>query len=40
MEKKVRSLLRFLEVSHLADRSVQAMSSGEQRRVLIGRALA
>ncbi len=39
MEKKVRSILRFLEISHLANRSVQAMSSGEQRRVLIGRAL-
>ena len=39
MEKKVRSVLRFLEVSHLAERSVLAMSSGEQRRVLIGRAL-
>ena len=39
MEKKTRAVLRFLEIDHLADRSAQAMSSGEQRRVLIGRAL-
>jgi iron complex transport system ATP-binding protein len=39
MERKAQSVLRFLEVSHLAERSVKAMSSGEQRRVLIGRAL-
>lgn len=40
MEKTARKILRFLEIPHLAGRSVQAMSSGEQRRVLIGRALA
>ena len=32
-------ILRFLEIAHLADRPVSAMSSGEQRRALIGRAL-
>lgn len=32
-------ILRFLEIEHLADRPVSAMSSGEQRRSLIGRAL-
>lgn len=39
-ERAARSVLRFLEISHLARRPVSAMSSGEQRRVLIGRALA
>jgi iron complex transport system ATP-binding protein len=38
-EKKARAVLRFLEISHLAHRPVAEMSSGEQRRVLIGRAL-
>lgn len=38
-EKRARAVLRFLEISHLANRPVSAMSSGEQRRVLIGRAL-
>jgi len=39
-EKAARRILRFLEISHLANRPVSAMSSGEQRRCLIGRALA
>ena len=38
-ERQARKILRFLEVSHLAHRPVSTMSSGEQRRVLIGRAL-
>jgi iron complex transport system ATP-binding protein len=37
--KHARSILRFLEISHLADRAVSEMSSGEQRRAMIGRAL-
>src|SRR5450432_487565 len=38
-ERRARALLRFLEISPLAARPVSAMSSGEQRRALIGRAL-
>jgi iron complex transport system ATP-binding protein len=38
-ERDARRVLRFLEIGHLADRPVSAMSSGEQRRALIGRAL-
>lgn len=38
-ERRARELLRFLEISHLASRPLSAMSSGEQRRTLIGRAL-
>jgi iron complex transport system ATP-binding protein len=32
-------VLAFLEIAHLADRRITEMSSGEQRRALIGRAL-
>ncbi len=39
-EREARRILRFLEITHLADRPVSMMSSGEQRRALIGRALA
>lgn len=39
-ERRARSILRFLEIAHLAHRPVAEMSSGEQRRALIGRALA
>jgi iron complex transport system ATP-binding protein len=39
MEEKVREVLDLLEIAHLADRSTNEMSSGEARRVLIGRAL-
>ena len=39
MEQKTDEILRFLEISHLADRPVTTMSSGEARRFLIGRAL-
>ncbi len=38
-ERRTRELLRFLEISHLAARPLSAMSSGEQRRAMIGRAL-
>ena len=38
-ERRARALLRFLEISHLAARPLSEMSSGEQRRALIGRAL-
>lgn len=38
-ERRARSVLRFLEIEHLAKRPVAEMSSGEQRRALIGRAL-
>lgn len=38
-ERRARELLRFLEIAHLASRSLAEMSSGEQRRALIGRAL-
>lgn len=39
MERKADEVLELLEVSHLADRNVDEMSSGEARRILIGRAL-
>jgi len=39
MEQKADEVLDLLEVSHLADRNVDEMSSGEARRILIGRAL-
>jgi len=38
-ERHTRAILRFLEISHLANRAVSEMSSGEQRRAMIGRAL-
>lgn len=38
-EQRARQLLCFLEISHLASRPLSAMSSGEQRRAMIGRAL-
>jgi iron complex transport system ATP-binding protein len=38
-ERRAAHLLRFLEISHLASRPLSAMSSGEQRRAMIGRAL-
>jgi iron complex transport system ATP-binding protein len=40
MERRADEVLAQLELSHLADRRVTHMSSGEARRVLIGRALA
>jgi iron complex transport system ATP-binding protein len=38
-EEHARSILRFLEIAHLTHRAVSEMSSGEQRRAMIGRAL-
>jgi iron complex transport system ATP-binding protein len=38
-ERQARAILRFLEITHLANRPVSEMSSGEQRRAMIGRAL-
>jgi iron complex transport system ATP-binding protein len=38
-ERRAREILRFLEISHLAHRAVSEISSGEQRRAMIGRAL-
>jgi iron complex transport system ATP-binding protein len=39
MERKADEILAFLEIEHLRDRTMTAMSSGESRRLLIGRAL-
>jgi iron complex transport system ATP-binding protein len=39
MEKKTDEILSFLEINHLRDRPMTEMSSGESRRLLIGRAL-
>jgi iron complex transport system ATP-binding protein len=39
MESKTDELLEQLEITHLADRNVNELSSGEARRVLIARAL-
>jgi iron complex transport system ATP-binding protein len=39
MRVKADELLHHLEVPHLANRYVTEMSSGEQRRIMIGRAL-
>jgi iron complex transport system ATP-binding protein len=39
MREKARAVLELLEIPDLADREMTAMSSGEARRVLIGRAL-
>ena len=39
MEKKADEVMAMLEISHLGDRQVTEMSSGEARRVVIARAL-
>ncbi len=39
MEQRTDDILAFLEIEHLKDRPMTAMSSGESRRLLIGRAL-
>lgn len=39
METKARDVMGVLEISHLAERNTNEMSSGEARRILIGRAL-
>lgn len=38
-DRSAREVMQFLEIVHLASRPLSAMSSGEQRRALIGRAL-
>jgi iron complex transport system ATP-binding protein len=39
MERKARDVMELLEIPHLAERAVDEVSSGEARRILIGRAL-
>jgi iron complex transport system ATP-binding protein len=39
MEKKADQIMERLEISHLADRNAEEMSSGEARRTIIARAL-
>jgi iron complex transport system ATP-binding protein len=39
MESKAKAVMELLEMSHLAERNTNEMSSGEARRILIGRAL-
>jgi iron complex transport system ATP-binding protein len=39
MEQRTDEILSFLEIAHLAERPIAAMSTGEARRFLIGRAL-
>jgi len=39
MERKTRDVIELLEIAHLAERPTNEMSSGEARRILIGRAL-
>jgi iron complex transport system ATP-binding protein len=39
MRRKAQAVLELLEIPHLADREMDAISSGESRRILIGRAL-
>jgi iron complex transport system ATP-binding protein len=39
MERKAHEVLQMLEIEHLAGRNTNEMSSGEARRILIGRAL-
>ncbi len=40
MEARTREIIEFLEISHLAAKPMTEMSTGEARRILIGRALA
>jgi iron complex transport system ATP-binding protein len=39
MERKVKKVMALLEIPHLAERRTNQMSTGEARRILIGRAL-
>ena len=39
MERKTREIMGQLEISHLAERKMNEISTGEVRRILIGRAL-
>ena len=40
MEKKTGDVMERLEISHLAERKTNEVSTGEARRILLGRALA
>ena len=39
MERKTQEVMKLLEISHLAERKMNEISTGEARRVVIGRAL-
>jgi len=39
MERKTREVMEQLEISHLVERKMNELSTGEARRILIGRAL-
>ena len=39
MERKTQKIMDLLEISHLAERNMDELSTGEARRILIGRAL-
>jgi iron complex transport system ATP-binding protein len=39
MQEKAREVMEVLEITHLAERNTDEMSSGEARRILIARAL-
>ena len=39
MERKAREIMGLLEIAHLAERNMNQISTGEARRILIGRAL-
>lgn len=39
MERKAGEIMELLEISHLAERKMNEISTGEARRILIGRAL-
>jgi iron complex transport system ATP-binding protein len=39
MERQARDVMDLLEIAHLTERNTNEMSSGEARRILIGRAL-
>jgi iron complex transport system ATP-binding protein len=39
MERKAHQAMELLEIAHLADRKMNEMSTGEARRILLGRAL-
>ncbi|MEZ5403087.1 MAG: ATP-binding cassette domain-containing protein [Bryobacteraceae bacterium] len=39
MERRTDEVMNLLEIAHLADRPLEEVSSGEARRVVIGRAL-
>jgi len=39
IEQKVQEIMELLEISHLAERNMNEISTGEARRIVIGRAL-